>query len=393
MPKPFANGVCIHALAQESVKYGHVVHVVCTGNYHTKQVEEIDGIVVHKLRIPLYSILFDYYENHKLTLLGKVSYKIGRIIALGNKLLHIGEYPLRDQCLVRRYVKECRLIINGNDDVTIVASYTPLEGIKAGGWLKRIYPKINTVYYSLDTLSNESGFGFLPETIRTKMGLKQELKYFNIYDKVLLMNCHKHHYETVSFSDYYSKMLWADFPLFHPNANSLHEKTWTIVYTGTLYRCIRNPRPALEFLSRLLDTYSIHFYGHSDCDDILEEYSQIFPGHVISHGLVSHKEAVKAALDADILLSIGNAHTEMAPSKIYEQMSTGKPIIHFYSEVSDPCLPLLAEYNNALCVDVNNIYNTDPAGFINGLKYYSNAELEGKFEEASPQYTVKLITK
>ena len=393
MPNPFANGVCIHALAKESIKQGHVVHVVCTGSWHTPQDEVIDGIVGHKLKVPFYNSLFYYYENHKAMLLGSVAYRLGRMIALGKKLLHIGEYPLRDQCLVRRYVKECRSIINGNENVTIVASYTPVEGIKAGAKLKKIYPFINAVYYSLDTLSNESGFGFLPEAIRTKMGLKQELKFFGTYDKVLLMNCHKHHYKTAEFGGYYSKMLWADFPLFQPSGETSHKKTWTIVYTGTLYRGIRNPRPALEFLSGLLDVYTVHFYGHSDCDDILEEYALKFSGHVVNHGLVSHQEALLAASKADILLSIGNAHTEMAPSKIYEQMSTGKPIIHLFSEDSDPCLPLLSEYRNALCVDAKNVSNASLASFMDEMKYLSKTELEGKFKEASPRYTVELITR
>ena len=392
MPKPFANGVCVHALAKESVRQGWITHVVCTGNWRTHKSEVIDGVIVHKLRVPFYKILFDYHDNHKTALLGKIAYKLGRLIALGKKLIHISEYPLQDQCLVKRYVKECRTIISGNEEVILVATYTPMEGIKAGALLKKRYPNIRAVYYSLDTLSNEAGYGFLPERIRSTMGIEQELKYFDIYDKILLMNCHKKHYEAFVFSDYCFKMLWADFPLFLPLGDIPHRKTLMIVYTGTLYRGIRNPRPALELLSSILDTYSVHFYGHSDCDDILDEFALIFPGHVVNHGLVPHKEALRAVSSADILLSIGNAHTEMAPSKIYEQMSTGKPIIHVYSEKNDPCLPLLIEYNNALCVDTNNVAQVDINHFINGLKYLGKTELEGKFKEASPQYSLKAIT-
>ena len=392
LPTPNANGVCIHAIAKECVNSGHRAHVMCTGSRRYGYNDVIDGVNVHYLKNSLDSSLLLYYEVHRRSVLARTAQFVGRAIALSKKAIHIKDYPLRDNLLVRRYVKECQSIITKTDDVIVVASYTPIEAIKAGAQLKQLFPRIRTVYYSLDTLSNESGFGFLPEAVRTNMGLKQELKYFGVYDKILLMNCHKKHYEAVEFSGYYSKMMWADFPLFQPSADFSHDKTWKIVYTGTLYRGIRNPRPALDFLSGLLGTYSVHFYGHSDCDDIIEEYELKFPGHVVKHGLVSHQEAKKAASEADILLSIGNAHTQMAPSKIFEQMSTGKPIIHLYSEESDPCLPLLSEYGNALCVDATNVFNASFTSFINGLKVLSKAELNGKFHEASPKFTVKLIT-
>ncbi len=391
MPKPFANGVCVHSLAKESVKRGEETHVICTGDWRGRKVELVEGITVHKLKTPFYNFFLDYYANHKTSLLGKVAFRIGRGVALCKKLMHVKEYPLRDQCLVRRYVDECKKTVKGKKDVVVVASYTPFEGIKAGAIIKGMFPYVHTVYYSLDTLSNESGFGVLPESVRAKIGLNQELKYFSKYDKLLLMNCHKKHYEAEEFSQYTSKIVWADFPLFQPQDNTISQHSLKIVYTGSLYRGIRNPRSAMELLSSVLDTYSVHFYGQSDCDDILEEYATKFPGHVVCHGLVSHKEAIKAAAEADILLSLGNAHTEMAPSKIYEQMSTGKPIIHTYAEQNDPCLPLLKEYGNALCVDIANISSVNIKEFVDQLAILSKGDLDDKFIEASPKYTLDLI--
>lgn len=391
LPIPNANGVCIHSLAKECVKRGIQTHVICTGTWKRTYRDEIDGVNVHHLRLPLYNIFLYYFEKHKETFLGKMTRIIGRSFALVKKFVHLKEYPLRDNCLVKHYVKECKGISFDSKDTLIVASYTPIEAVKAGFKLKQYFPDVRTIYYSLDTLSNESGFGFLPKSVRTTIGLKQELKYFGLYDRVVLMNCHSKHYGEHAFDANRWKYKFADFPLFLPSAKASHQPSYKIVYTGTLYRGIRNPRPAMELLSQILDKYSVHFYGHSDCDDILEEYSAKYPGHVKNHGLVTHQEALDAIAEADILLSIGNAHTQMAPSKIFEQMSSGKPIIHTYAEDSDPCLSNLQKYGNALCVDINHVCDADLCGFVYNLRNLDNDELMQKFKEATAAYTIDIF--
>ena len=393
LPTPFANGVCIHALAKESVKRGYETHVVCYGDLKSTYTLSIDGVIVHKIRVPLYYGFLRFYENHKRWLAGRLAYKTGRMCSLYHKFIHQNEYPLQDGGITRRMVKECgRVIGNSEDkDVRVVASYTPVEGIKAGSILKAKYPEVQCIYYSLDTLSNEAGVGVLSAERRRVKGIEQEVRYFSIYDKVILMNCHRKHYTSDSFKPFTDKITFADFPLFAPQGIEKTESRKSIVYAGSLYRVVRNPRPALELLDPILENYTLHFYGHSDCDDIIEEYAKKHPGHIINHGLVPHEQVIEASRNADILLSIGNAKTQMAPSKIFEQMSTGKPIIHTFAEDSDICVPLLRKYSNALCVDMNNVASADIRGFVDGMIYLDEEALNGMFKEAMPAYTVDII--
>lgn len=390
-PVPFANGVCIHSLAKECVKRNHNVHVICTGNWRGSSCQEYEGVIVHKVKMPYYNALFDYYYNHRRSYFGKLMFYMGRIVALSKKFYHLNSYPLRDNVICRRMVKVCERIISENQVSMLVASYTPVEGIKAGALIKQHYPYIDTIYYSLDTLSNESGFGVLPEKMRRSSGIKQEIKYFGLFDKIVLMNCHKHHYEEAIFDSFRTKFKFADFPLFQIRTKDVQIKK-TIVFAGTLYRGIRNPRPALELIEPILDVYTFHYYGLSDCNDIISEFAEKCPGHVVNHGVVSHEEVMKAMDEAELLLSIGNFHTEMAPSKIYEQMSTGKPIIHTYAEETDPCLPELKKYGNALCVDINHVEDADLCGFVRNLRLLDKKELELKFKEATPSYSIDLFT-
>lgn len=82
----------------------------------------------------------------------------------------------------------------------------------------------------------------------------------------------------------------------------------------------------------------------------------------------------------------------MAPSKIYEYMSTGKPIIHTYTWEKDPCIEPLMKYGNALLlnekeeVDVNSICK-----FIEDSYIIPYSDVKAKFMSATPEYTADLI--
>ena len=94
---------------------------------------------------------------------------------------------------------------------------------------------------------------------------------------------------------------------------------------------------------------------------------------------------------SDILLSIGNKGTEMAPSKIYEYMSTGKPIIHVYSEENDPCIEQLVKYGNALLIKEGNDSRDLIVEFINSRKNIDTSDVFKRFISSTPSYTVDLI--
>ena len=56
-----------------------------------------------------------------------------------------------------------------------------------------------------------------------------------------------------------------------------------------------------------------------------------------------------------MLVNIGNSVDNFMPSKIFEYISTGKPIINVYKIPECPTLKYLAEYPLALCVSEEEI--------------------------------------
>ena len=393
-PGPQATGVCIHQLAKEITHTGKQAYVVCNNQGSEPKSECLDGIHVQRVDMPRYR-----YWNYPVVtsprgLKQRALSFLGKMIGFSKKLFHFRKYPLRDGVLTRRYVRTVSALIEQHGIRTVVATFNPVECIEAGAILKKKYPQVTFVYYSLDTLSNEKGSGLLPVRFRERQGVKMEQRYFAIYDRVLLMNCHRTHYSQAAFLRYADKICYADFPLFSPieGAGGASKDRNSIVYTGYLYRGIRNPAPVLRMLSPVLGEYTVHFYGSGDCDDILSGFEDRFPGRICRHGQVSHDRVIRAILSADVLLSIGNAGTDMAPSKIYEYMSTGKSILHFYADEQDPCLPVFEKYGNALCVKIGD--EDAEQSIRDFLEQSHEMQVDGireLFKTSLPSYTVDLI--
>lgn len=121
-----------------------------------------------------------------------------------------------------------------------------------------------------------------------------------------------------------------------------------IVFVGTLYRTIRNPTYFLDAFMALRAarpdrTYRLHFYGAAnDCQDILARYAG--DGALVVHGLVERVEVTRAMADADAVLNIGNHSKSQLGSKVIEYMAMGRPIINVTSLEDDTSIATLADH-------------------------------------------------
>ena len=277
LPKPGATGMCIHQLAKECAKRGKDVTTICYADGDDRKT--FDGVKIQKIHVP-----FFYQE---IMSSNKIKRCINRLFSLGSKMLHIWNYPLRSKMLVNRYCKAIEMTIIQNNKATIVASVNPIEAVIAAGKMKQKYSdKIRIVYYCADTLSNEKGkSGLLSEKYRTKCGNKWEKKLFSMFDKVLIMECHRKHYYTEEYQQFIPKMHIVNFPLLTKpeiNIKTVKDGKIRFVYAGTLYKELRNPSYLCEILVQLSSVMPIEviFIGSGDCDDILDEACQRAKGAI-----------------------------------------------------------------------------------------------------------------
>ena len=389
LPKPGATGLCVHLLAKELAKDNNV-WTVCYKDEDDRKV--FDHVNIIKIKVP-----FFLREN---TNKSNISRKIQYFGSLISKAVYFRKYPQRSRKLIKNYEKAIESIINSVGKATIVASYTPLEAVIAAKKIKDSHKdKVKIVYYSTDTLSNEQGNdGLLPAEYRTKCGMRWEKELFANFDKILIMECHKEHYYTDVYKEFFQKYAVVNFPLMtRPVLQTSKEKEddkIRLVYAGTLYKQLRNPECLLNILVDLSKEIEIEavFLGGGDCEDLLNAAERDSNGAIKYLGMQSHDTAIQYTAGADVLLSIGNVESPMAPSKIYEYMATGKPIVHMYTYDKDPCLDPLKKYGNALLVKEEDRYVIDKiADFLENRRILTFTEVEKLFRSSTPEYTVSIL--
>lgn len=154
-----------------------------------------------------------------------------------------------------------------------------------------------------------------------------------------------------------------------------------LVYTGLFYEKIRNPEKMLDILSQLEKENEIRLFGDG-CEDVISKKKELFKGgNLFVGGRISHKQCLEEIDEADILINLGNVVTNQMPSKIFEYISYGKPIINFYFTEEDMCLKVFDKYPLVFSINLND-YNQKK---INELKEFiqKNKNIQLDYEQAT----------
>lgn len=123
-------------------------------------------------------------------------------------------------------------------------------------------------------------------------------------------------------------------------------------FVGNLYKDIRTPDAAIQTFSLITEEADLFFVGETY--RFLQDRMKGSVDNVHFLGRKPKEEVARIYQEADILVNIGNAIDNQMPSKIFEYISTGKPILNFYKVPNCPTLKYLKNYPLAL-----NLYEPD----------------------------------
>ncbi len=172
-------------------------------------------------------------------------------------------------------------------------------------------------------------------------------------------------------------------------------------FCGNIYGGIRDARYTLELFSKLPPNSNVvlHFIGAGQ-QDLLEEYEAgALRGRLIRKGTLSKEESVQCMQQSDFLINIGNVVTNQVPSKIFDYISTGLPIINICVNADCPTIPYLTKYGLALNVIQSDNGNI-PQDQIKLLQEFLTTaqgkrleykEIHEKFLTCTPEYVAKLM--
>ena len=171
-----------------------------------------------------------------------------------------------------------------------------------------------------------------------------------------------------------------------------------IVYAGGIPVRMRDPSYFLDVFCSLIGYMNVRFdvYLAGKKPDVLCRAEKKFPNNIFVHSTVGHEEILKVYdQDADVLLNLGNDSDVFSPSKLFDYISVGKPIIDvFYKgRIQNPVVqkyPLVFRMENYGNVKRDAVLLRD---FFEKVKNnrLSAAQIREIYREYSPKAAVDRI--
>ena len=246
-------------------------------------------------------------------------------------------------------VKKCLELHNEkNYDVVLSISQPFKSHFIVEEFLKQIDGPIRWFVFEFDPFSyNEE---VTKSESKRKSLFKDEYRIFNSCDGIFLTpELHKF-YNKTPFKKFIDKMVPVPFanlePISFEKSNvkkfPLMKDKINCFFAGRLYRDIRNPKNLLNTFSKL--DSSIHLTLMTNFDESMISRYNTNEDTISLIPLQNRDTAINMMNEVNILVNIGNTVEFQVPGKVFEYMSTGKPIIHFSKLVEDPALVYLKKY-------------------------------------------------
>lgn len=295
-----------------------------------------------------------------------------------------------------------------NIDLIIPTCY-PFEAVMAAQKYKdKINSKVQIIPFLFDKFADS------PTLHRNKYNQKVKYKYNLLLEEQMIKSSNRVLYVDSwiqkmkkYFSQYDEKLIHVEHPLIIDHFTGIatgdeadNDGYINVTYTGVLDKAVRPPTITLNIISKIIEKnnkFRFHFYVLGNAVDEVNYIAKKYPENIINHGQVESNFAFLKIKQSDILLSIGNTDTTLIPSKIFEYMSSGKPIIHFYHSDDDRVISMLKDYELGFCIKQNKeISNSEILSLMdfcisNKTNNKSFEEVQRIFYKASPQYISNII--
>ena len=341
-----ANGLCCRGIMQGMKSNDYKIFCV-TNNEDKRLVDYVDENVQYYTVKPrlCYRLQKKYLRENNVfrKSLYRTAFKILNRI---KSAISVFSWPLISRSYKNRiYRKALNLVKEESIDIIICVN-TQIDTLIVGKQIKNKFPQIKYYAYMLDSLAAGYGPRFFSKKYLIKRGLRWEQKVFINADKIIMMKSAEDFYKERKNLFYYDKIVFLDLPLFIPHKQVYEEKNSIVnlLYVGTIPVHIRNPKYFIEcFMNIKNENLRFTIIGNSTCEQYLNECVKT-DNRIKVLPFMSHNEVIREIEKADFLVNFGNSNKNMTPSKVFEYMSYGKPIISTAPIEEEPSINYLKKY-------------------------------------------------
>lgn len=353
-----ANALCdqkiIEVLKKENVD---ITCLTYRGTEQTKT-EVIDGVRIIRHRR---SVWWNQYmkAQQKDCRLSSFILFLDRIILRLKQVLTIPFYPYVNlKSSIKFMVRAIQLHKKEHFDV-VVSEHHGLDSLLAGYALKCYDPKIKFVGILWDPICAKEPVGYLPAAYALRRTKWQEQTIIKKVDAIIGMKSSECAVKRILDVDT-QKHFFYDIPgIVKPKYSNLtrsdilQENKINIIFSGILSLPDRDPECFIRALNETKSASCINlvFLCTGAGKAKLDMLQKTFKGTITNMNYIPHSELLALYSKADILLNFGGRNPNMVPSKIFEYMSFGKPIISMFSIDNEASKIYLDQYPLSLCLD------------------------------------------
>jgi len=344
-PEPSAITNCITPIINKFKKDGVNVHVITRrSSFKLPKAEDINGVYVYRVNSNL-ELIDEKCKQSRNVVMNYIYRIIRKILYINYIKFKTNQFGLLN--FYSAYTLGKKLLKKNKYDVIVSCSY-PFTTHK----IARLLCKKNNcawIAYQLDPHT----YNYTFETKNIKKRQKEEINILKYADIIFLGEENYIYNLKTPLKILKDKYFPLDYPLVKDNVCvEKKEKSFIhLIYTGTFYDNIREPYEMFKFLelSELDFKFDIYFNCDIDMKNKIESF-QYNNNKINLFYKKSKSECDNAIRNADIIINVGNTIPNQLPSKVYEAISTGKPIINFYTIEEDTSMQLLKKY--PLCVNI-----------------------------------------
>ena len=397
-PEPYANGICVHAVARSFVQAGHEAHILAYDIPGKTLPKEQDGVKVFGIQPDISNSLIFNGQNAIDTSKGKFLRAVGILLLRINKVRLISQYPLSSSSFHKKLVKQIAQLDQKYRYDIVIGAYNPLDTALAAAEYKQIRPDITVGIYNLD---------YMPESIKNHVSEEKvrracddwQKRIYGQADFVLDMESNYLRWSEKYHDTWADKLAVTDLPLYIkediPASHVFDHACENWVYAGALDTAYYQVEDALKLFCSLPDDKprKLHIYGRGTGYDLCRRYEAEHPDRIIVHGFVSHDELKGILQEADVLLSMKK--TDLISGKTFEYMATGNIVVHLQGNEIDPNAEYFRRYSRSVIVKTCDQTAAEAASEaalkLAALSTELNPDADVLFEKNRPEYTRDLI--
>lgn len=367
-----ANTHCLNEVINGLKKNGSEIFAVAR-DFSGKSPDEIDGIKISKVSVNLYRFIDSLEQMQSKNALFRmifmiISYAVNRVEAF---------------LLVSRMASAGQKIINERKVDSVLSIFQSGANHDTAYRLKKKNPQLKWVMYNVDQMT----FNSTNSPKRKKACIKKEIRYSKIVDGIINVEGIEQEYISNNFEPYKNvPKIEVPLPNLKPDGakyNKQNDDPKTVLrYFGRLYEDIRNPDCLIRMIKDLdSERYSVEFYGQS-CEYLKKHYDSL-PACASLKGTVSQEKCIELTDSADILINIGNTCANQMPSKVFEYIGSGKPILNIYFNEKELAMKYLKKYPCILNVRSDeDISSNQLDGFCRNSRLIPAEEIKEIYSDA-----------